>query len=78
MNGHCQGPFSKKDDKVLYNWIHGQRKQYRAKRMKAERIIKLDSIGFNWGKKHPTQPSWDDMFQLLKNYQLEKWIRKMS
>ena len=37
--------------------------------MTSERIVKLDSLSFNWGKNFPHPPTWDEMFDKLSAYQ---------
>jgi hypothetical protein len=55
-----------KDQKKYYSNLKGGGKGLK---IKLERIIKLDSLGFFWGQKYPASPSWDDMFEQLHNYQ---------
>ena len=72
-NGHCN--VSKSENGRLYSWIANQRTAFRMaktgnggrKPLSNEQIVKLDSIGFFWGKNYPT-PSWEEMFERLKNY----------
>ena len=51
-NGHCRVP--KTYDGVLCSWVGNQRillREYEG--IKKERVDKLNSIGFSWGKDHP-------------------------
>ena len=45
---------------TLRSWVFTQRKQRNAGKLSAERIKKLDDIGFDWGAKHgPRGKKWD-------------------
>mmetsp|Transcript_4241 Transcript_4241/g.4858 ORF Transcript_4241/g.4858 Transcript_4241/m.4858 type:complete len:100 (-) Transcript_4241:21-320(-) len=57
--GHTNVPQSYTDQPNLERWVRNQRQGYRnyalgnkqkSQGMCKERVIKLDSIGFNWGK----------------------------
>lgn len=74
LNGHCKVPTLYKENPKLGQWVANQRKAYNMLKngkksfMTPERLAKLDSLGFNWGKKHPDPPSWDEMVEKAKNY----------
>lgn len=73
IHGDCMVRF--KENPQLGKWVKNQRQLYtnvkkgRKPGISPERIIKLDSIGFNWGKKFPPPPSWNEMFNQLKIFQ---------
>ena len=56
-------------DKKLANWVRWQREQYRKKNLSEERIAKLEAIGFPWGKKYSSPPTWEKNYDDLKKYQ---------
>jgi hypothetical protein len=60
--GNCN-PLRRGVTKTLGNWVAYQR-IYKSK-LSAERITKLDSIGFIWT---PLQAEWEQMFDALKEY----------
>ena len=79
MNDDCKVPQNFKENPKLGIWVKEQRKRYNNvqtgkgnKRIAPERIAKLDRIGFNWGKKYPPPPSWDEMFEQLHKF----WQKK--
>ena len=69
--GDCN--VSPKELKDLGKWVQQQRKYHTQKgySLKPERVEKLERLGFSWGKKFASPPSWDEMFQKL----LEYWKR---
>lgn len=56
QKGHCNVPRKWKEDPVLGEWVHFQRRQYRLKRlnrrnhMSDEKFYKLDNNGFEWSR----------------------------
>eukprot|EP00522_Entomoneis_paludosa_P001610 CAMPEP_0172471124 /NCGR_PEP_ID=MMETSP1065-20121228/67655_1 /TAXON_ID=265537 /ORGANISM="Amphiprora paludosa, Strain CCMP125" /LENGTH=965 /DNA_ID=CAMNT_0013229211 /DNA_START=275 /DNA_END=3172 /DNA_ORIENTATION=+ len=50
---------TKVQDKTLYNWGQTQLKVYRAKKMKQERIDRLNAIGFPWESLSPPRAKTD-------------------
>lgn len=58
----------KVEDPALKNWISVQRQFYRNKKLRQDRIERLESIGFAW-KRHDA--AWDEMYNLLQAYQIE-------
>ena len=71
MNGNCN--VTKAANPKLGVWVMHQRAKYRDKKMSAECISKLESIGFSWGKKYPPQKSWEEMYR-----ELEKYVKAMG
>jgi len=76
-NGHCK--VAKNENTKLFHWIKHQKSNYKnAKTAKSgfqstklsnDKIAKLESIGFSWGRNYPLPISWDEMFEKLQNYQ---------
>jgi len=71
INGHCMVPITHS----LGQWVNNQRRAYnilktgkKGIKITSERINKLDSIGFFWGKKYPAPPTWNDQLEQLKKY----------
>ncbi|MCX5734392.1 MAG: Helicase associated domain protein [candidate division NC10 bacterium] len=54
--GHCNVPLGWSEDLQLARWVNGQR-QVRKGHLPAERIQRLDALGFKWGA--PTAQVWD-------------------
>jgi hypothetical protein len=75
IHGDCRVPRSYKENPKRARWVDDQRTAYRnfktgkGKKIRPERKIKLDSLGFFWSKNNPHPPSWDEMFEKLHNYQ---------
>jgi len=68
IRGNCN--VSSKEHQELGNWAKRQRKYYAQNgySLKQERVDKLERLGFSWGSKFPSPPSWDEMFQQLLAY----------
>ena len=77
INGNCKVPQKYAENKKLGRWVNFQREMYNntkgsgkgREKIKPEKIIKLDSLGFLWGKKFPPPASWEDMFEQLQTFQ---------
>lgn len=74
INGNCN--VTKAVSVKLWKWVDNQRCHYAntksgkdGQRISQERIKKLESIQFSWGKKYPEPASWDQRFEELKKYQ---------
>ena len=72
-NGHCK--VREKDDKKLSTWIKNQKFFFtntvgkkKGSKLSPEKILKLESLGFEFGSKHTPPPSWEEMCEQLKNY----------
>lgn len=72
-NEHCK--VSPSENKKLNTWIHNQRVAYKntkqgkaGPKLSPEKIAKLESIGFSWGIKYPSLPTWDEMFEELEKH----------
>jgi len=57
-----------KEDPKLANWVDRKRQQYSKKELSADRIDRLEQIGFVW---NPNDVEWDEMFQRLIDYKNE-------
>ena len=68
MNGHCDVPRNYPTNQKLSNWVKWQRQEYGKKKLPQEKIQKLESIGFTWGKKFSSPPSWEEQLEELKKY----------
>ena len=75
LHGDCKVPQNSKDYPKLGKWVKNQRLAYKivksgkkGRSITADKIIKLDSIGFDWGRGFPPPKSWDEMFAQLQNY----------
>jgi Helicase associated domain len=73
INGNCT--VSSKSNPKLYNWVNNQRHVYRSnkqgsgsKTMTVDKIRKLESLGFSWGKNCPPTRSWKQNYDDLKKY----------
>ncbi len=80
FHGDCKVPQKFKENPRLGAWVKTQKFHYNnlkngksGMKIKPERIIALDRIGFHWGKKFPPQPTWDEMFE-----NLQVWKEKMG
>eukprot|EP00536_Pseudo-nitzschia_multiseries_P000431 jgi/Psemu1/233581/estExt_Genewise1.C_50246 len=75
-NGDCSVPTEFFENAKLGKWVANQRFQYNnlntgkgKQKLHPQRIIKLNSLGFCWGKKYPAPASWNNMFEALQEYQ---------
>eukprot|EP00429_Kryptoperidinium_foliaceum_P000439 CAMPEP_0176007712 /NCGR_PEP_ID=MMETSP0120_2-20121206/3372_1 /TAXON_ID=160619 /ORGANISM="Kryptoperidinium foliaceum, Strain CCMP 1326" /LENGTH=224 /DNA_ID=CAMNT_0017340477 /DNA_START=88 /DNA_END=759 /DNA_ORIENTATION=+ len=77
-HGHCV--VEKQKDRTLYKWIIQQRKERRQDRLSAERIEKLDNLGFEWaGTREANQEVlWDLNFNRLSRYCEEHGLGKLK
>ena len=49
--GHCKVPFGWSEDPTLYYWLAHQRQHKKEGRLPADRIQRLDALGFEWAPK---------------------------
>ena len=74
MNGNCNVSQLDKDNAKLGAWVNTQRKHYKGiqtgkgPKIKPERIIKLEQLGFSWNTRAPPA-SWDGNFEQLQHFQ---------
>jgi len=46
--GHCHVPVLWEENRKLGGWVAGQRKRYREGRLEADRVTRLEALGFQW------------------------------
>ena len=68
LNGNCNVPQKYATSPKLSNWVKWQRQEYGKKKLSTDKVQKLESIGFNWGKKFPSLPTWDESLEELQKY----------
>ena len=68
-NGDTKVPVKYEQDPQLGHWVHNQRRFYKKKKLLAERVSLLNSIGFDWGVSLHSR--WDEMYQRLVTYKHE-------
>jgi hypothetical protein len=88
-HGHLYVP--RKTEKQLNRWCITQRAYRKENKLSAERIAKLDSINFQWGRSDSRQTVWDKQFERMKGFieknghssvpvntdrKLNKWVEK--
>jgi superfamily II DNA or RNA helicase len=66
-NGHCRVPEEFSEKQLVY-WVRTQRRLYREKRLSAEKIQKLDSIGFVWSI---MDTDWENWYNKLLEFKEE-------
>jgi hypothetical protein len=75
MNGNCNVLWKDKDNPKLGTWINNQRKHYKGlqtgkgRKIKPERIIKIERLGFSWNAKQAAPALWDEKFEQLQHFQ---------
>ncbi len=67
-HGHCRVSTLCEEERALGNWVHTQRTFRRLGRLEAERIARLDAIGFTWDLRREL---WDAMYAALVDYRRE-------
>ncbi|MCE9541978.1 MAG: Helicase associated domain protein [Verrucomicrobia bacterium] len=67
-NGHCRVPQQHKAFPQLGKWASHQRGFYSKGTLSAERIAKLEALGFEWD---PLSSDWESNFAMLKSYKSE-------
>ena len=79
LKGHCRVPCKYAANPRLATWVCNHKSAYAAAKkgtsgavkLTQERIDKLESLGFHWGRKFPDPPSWGDQFTQLAEFQKE-------
>ena len=75
---HCCVPRTKGDNKTLANLVINQRYQYKLMKegkkssLNADKIEKLEAIGFTWQIYEPNIVFWIEQYEELKQYKLHK------
>jgi superfamily II DNA or RNA helicase len=67
-HGDCRVPNSYDSNRPLAAWVKNQRQNYRKGILTAERIAKLEKLGFEW---EVTTARWDELFDDLIKYKEE-------
>ena len=75
MHGHTRVPKRPPGNRVLWHWRHVQREFRRKGMLKAERIARLDAIGFEWEEPPGASRSLADYLEPLWNAKFER-LRK--
>ena len=60
--GHCRVPTESSENPELGTWVGNQRKAFRKGKLSAERVARLEALGFEWD---PVTAAWEAMFQAL-------------
>jgi len=63
--GDCNVPRYYSENRQLAIWVYGQRQRNNRGNLDAEKIEKLDELGFSW---NPDQDFWDKMYDALVEY----------
>ena len=64
-HGDCNVPRYYSENPQLSTWVSGQRQRNNRGNLDAEKIEKLDELGFSW---NPYQDAWNEMYQTLVEY----------
>jgi len=68
-HGHCRGPFSTSDQFSLARWVERQRHARYKGKLSAERVRRLDELGFLWNVQGVMwQAKWESMYEALAAY----------
>jgi superfamily II DNA or RNA helicase len=67
-HGDCLVPTVYKANQQLANWVRNQRNSYSQQRLSADRIKRLEELGFEWDS---IEAYWQFMFAALKAYKQE-------
>ena len=75
INGDCKVPQRLASNPKLGAWVRDQKSHYanlkfgkKGYKLPTEKVIKLERLGFFWGKKFPEPSSWDERFEEVKKY----------
>jgi hypothetical protein len=49
--GHCRVPTESSENPELGTWVGNQRKAFRKGKLSAERVARLEALGFEWDRK---------------------------
>ena len=71
-HGHCRVPLSTRDHSSLTRWLIGQRSARRKGKLSAERVRRLDELGFSWDVQAELErlnrERWESMYKNLVAY----------
>jgi hypothetical protein len=68
FHGHCRISTLSDEHRALGVWVHTQRTLRKQGRLDAERIARLDALGFTWDL---LREQWDGLFAALEEYRRE-------
>ena len=75
INGDCKVPARLASNPKLGAWVRDQKSHYanlkfgkKGYKITAEKVIKLERLGFFWGRKFTEPSSWDEQFEEVKKY----------
>jgi hypothetical protein len=68
VKGHCKVPYNYTPNMTLGFWVNNQRSCRKKKTLPQDKIDKLDSIGFDWGKNFDPPQTWETAFSEIKNH----------
>lgn len=69
IHGDCKVPFKYPSNPKLGFWVGMQRQKNKKKKLYRDRVDKLDSLEFYWGKDFPAPISWAERLEELQKYQ---------
>ena len=64
-HGHCRVPQKKPGTALLSTWCGNVRKSYKEGKLSAERIKRLEAVGFDW---NVMDAQWKDQYEVLEDY----------
>ena len=67
-HGNCLVPQRFKENRRLADWVSEQRIAHNKGRLEAERMRRLEELGFDW---NPVSTKWEEMFQQLVQFKQE-------
>ena len=65
LHGNCLVPERYEPNSQLAWWVTAQRKAYKTEQLEAERVTRLNDLGFFWD---PMEAQWYEMYQALVHY----------
>jgi hypothetical protein len=68
VEGHCKVPKGYAQNKPLGIWVKNLKYNRKKSKVPQERVDKLDSIGFDWGKDYPPPELWDTTYAKVKEH----------
>ena len=71
-HGHCRVLFATKDDVSLAHWVSAQRRARRTGKLSAERVQRMDELGFLWNVQDELEQrnrtNWESKYEALAAY----------
>ena len=68
VNGHCNVGWRDSANESLHNWTVNQRQLRKRDQLSADRIRRLDILGFDWGRVEDADEMWTCRLQELADY----------